>query len=128
MNGFIDPQRFIKCWLAVFGAHLFLLLFAILNVYAVLQFVPEPLKYRATNDFLFDLCLIAALLLFGVSLIFGKTFGGFVLSFVFSLLISLLGLVVLFATDSFYFLLWLIIGLSGMGAQLFRYGKTLEKN
>lgn len=50
------------------------------------------------------------------------------MSLVFCLLISFTGLIVLFTINSFYFLLWFIIGLLGMGIYLLRYQNSLEES
>ena len=121
-------SRFIKYWLAFFAAHLFLLLFAILNVYMVRHADSAPLGLYANDNFIYDLSLFAALFLLVVSISFRKTFSGFILSFMISLLISFICLFALFGLSSFYFLLWFIIGLSAMGIQLYRYQTILEKN
>jgi hypothetical protein len=128
MTNFIEQKRFIKYWLVIFALHLSLLLFAVWNVYAVRRLAPEPPEVYVTNDLIFNLSFLVGMTLFGASLVFGKTLSGFVRSLVFSLLIAFIGLFVLFAVNSFYFLLWFIIGLSGMGIHLFRFQKALEKN
>jgi hypothetical protein len=128
MTNFIEQKRFIKYWLVIFALHLSLLLFAVWNVYAVRRLAPEPPEVYVTNDLIFNLSFLVGMTLFGASLVFGKTLSGFVRSLVFSLLIAFIGLFVLFAVNSFYFLLWFIIGLSGMEIHLFRFQKALEKN
>jgi hypothetical protein len=128
MSSVKEQSRFFKYWFAFFSAHLFLLLFAVLNVYASRWIVNEPPGIYVKNELFFTIGLLAGVCLFGVSTFFKKTFRGFVWSLAFSLAISLTGLVVLFSIDSFYFLLWFIIGLSGMGIQLFRFRNSLEKN
>jgi len=128
MTNFIEQKRFIKYWLVIFALHLSLLLFAVWNIYAVRRLAPEPPEVYVTNDLIFNLSFLVGMTLFGASLVFGKTLSGFVRSLVFSLLIAFIGLFVLFAVNSFYFLLWFIIGLAGMGIHLFRFQKALEKN
>lgn len=128
MSKFSEQKRFIKYWFAFFVLHLSFLLFAVWNVYAFRRLAPNPPEKHVSNDTVFNTSFLIGVIIFGVSFIFRKSFNGFMLSLVFCLLISLIGLIVLFAINSFYFLLWFIIGLLGMGIQLLRYQNSLEES
>lgn len=108
--------------------HLSFLLFAVWNVYAFRRLAPNPPENYVSNDTFFNTSFLVSAIIFGVSLIFRKSFKGFMMSLVFCLLISFTGLIVLFTINSFYFLLWFIIGLLGMGIYLLRYQNSLEES
>lgn len=123
----IDQKRLIKYWFTIFAVQLFMLLFACWSVYAFRRLAPEPPSNYVSNDNFFYFTFLLGLIAFGISFFLKKTFKGFVASFLFCLLTSLLGLITLFIINSFYFLLWFIIGFLGTGIHLIRYQNSLEK-
>jgi len=104
------------------------LLFAIWNVYFVRRFVPESPSVFVTNDSVYFSILAFSLILFAASFLLKKNLKSFISAQLLCGLISFFGLLILFSIDSFYFLLWFIIGIFGSGIQLLRYHNFLEKN
>lgn len=128
MNRISEQNKFLKYWFGFFVAHLVLLLFAIWNVYFVRRFAPESPSIFVTNDAIYSSIFALSVTIFIVSFILKKSFNGFIKTQILCGLISVLGLLILLSIDSFYFLLWFIIGIFGSGIQLLRYHNFLEKN
>lgn len=128
MREISGQNKIIKYWFGFFVAHLVFLLFAVWNVYFVRRLVPESPSVFVTNDSVYFSILVFSLVLFAASFLLKKNLKSFIFAQILCGLISLLGLVILFSIDSFYFLLWFIIGIFGSGIQLLRYHKFLEKN
>ena len=128
MSEISERNKLLKHRFGFFVAHLFLLLFAVWNVHFFRRFSPEGPSFFVTNDSFYFPILAFSLVLFAASFILKRNVKGFVFAQILCGLISFFGLVILFSIDSFYFLLWFIIGIFGSGIQLLRYHKFLEKN
>lgn len=128
MRGISEQNKIPKYWFGFLIAHLVFLLFAVWNVYAFRRLAPESPSVFVTNDSVYFSILAFSLVSFAASFLLKKNLKGFIFAQILCGFISFSGLVILFSINSFYFLLWFIIGIFGSGIQLLRYHKFLEKN
>ena len=117
----IDPQKFIKYWFAFFALHLCWLFSTVANAAMTLPFVECGPAIRLYNTDLFFIAFAFAVMLCALSFVLEKTWRGFVVSSSLCLAASFLGVVVLLSLDTFYFLVFSILGLLGAGLQLVRF-------
>ena len=128
MREIAEQNKLLKYWFGFLVAHLTFLLFAVLNVYFVRRLAPKSPSIFVTNDSVYYSIFAFSLVLFAASFVLKKNLKGFIFAQILCGLISFFGLVTLFSIDSFYFLLWFIIGIFGSGIQLLHYHNFLEKN
>ena len=121
----LDTKRFIKYWFAFFALHLCWLFSTVLNAVTTLRFVECGPAIHLYNADLFLICFAFAVMLFALSFVMKKTWRGFLVSSLLCLAVSFLGVVVLLALDTFYFLIFSILGLLGAGLQLIRWRHVL---
>ena len=127
MNELSEQNKLLKYWFGFFVAHLFFLLFVVFSVYFSRWLVRESPSIFVTSDSIYFSILVISLMLFAASFLLKKNLKSFIFAQFLCALISFFGLIILFSIDSFYFLLWFIIGIFGSGIQLLRYHKFLEK-
>lgn len=128
MKEISKQNKLLKFWFRFFVAHLVFLLFAVWNIRFFRQFSSEGPSVYIYNELLFFSALALSFFLFAASFLSKKNLKSFIFAQILYCLISFFGLVILFSIDSFYFLLWFIIGIFGSGIQLLRYHKFLEKD